>query len=106
MPGFVVPGAINNGPFPEPGTRCPLSELRVVTFESGEEVEGERLANNEHWALREGSLELTVDGLDVELAAGDLAMLRTGAVRALSSDAGARVVLARQRTRNQEENGI
>ena len=96
VPGFVVPGAVNNGPIPDPGTRCPLSELRLVTFASGDEVEGGRLAVNEHWALREGSLQLTVDGLDVELAAGDLAMLRAGAVRALRAESGATVVLARE----------
>ena len=99
--GFVVPGAINVGPFPDPGTRCPLSEMRLVVFGGSGGVEADRLAVNEHWALREGSLQLTVDGLDVELAAGDLAMLRAGAVRSLSSDTGARVVLARERTRSQ-----
>ena len=33
--GFVVPGIANTGPFVAPGPRCPLSELRMVTFAAG-----------------------------------------------------------------------
>jgi hypothetical protein len=38
--GFVVPGADNNGPIPQPGTRCPLSEWRLCLLADGEAVAG------------------------------------------------------------------
>ena len=96
VPGFIVPGDSNTGPIVHRGSRCPLSEWRVVTFSAGEEVDEERLTCNEHWLVVGGTINLTVDGLEFELAGEDLAMLKAGAVRRISSAEGARVVLARE----------
>ena len=96
VPGFVVPGAGNNGPFASPGPRCPLSELRTVTFAAGDETDEEPLPSNEHWMVVGGVIHLTVDGWKVELARGDVALLRAGAVRRIQSAEGASVALARE----------
>ena len=32
VPGFVIPGNRNDHAFDDRGTRCPLSELRIVAF--------------------------------------------------------------------------
>jgi mannose-6-phosphate isomerase-like protein (cupin superfamily) len=96
VPGFIVPGDSNTGPIAHRGSRCPLSEWRVVTFSAGEEVDEERLTCNEHWLVVGGTINLTVDGLEFELAGEDLAMLKAGAVRKIRSAEGARVVLARE----------
>ena len=96
VPGFVVPGAGNNGPFPSRGPRCPLSEWRVITFGAGEGVDEARLACNEHWLVIGGTIHLTVDGLGLELSVDDLALLKAGGVRWIQSAKGARVVLARE----------
>ena len=81
VPGFIVPGDSNTGPIAHRGSRCPLSEWRAITFSAGEEVDEERLTCNEHWLVVEGTINLTVDGLEFELAGEDLAMLKAGAVR-------------------------
>ena len=96
VPGFIVPGDSNTGPIAHRGSRCPLSEWRAITFSAGEEVDEERLTCNEHWLVVEGTINLTVDGLEFELAGEDLAMLKAGAVRKISSVEGGRVVLARE----------
>ena len=96
VPGFIVPGDSNTGPIAHRGSRCPLSEWRAITFSAGEEVEEERLTCNEHWLVVEGTINLTVDGLEFELAGEDLAMLKAGAVRKIRSAEGARVILARE----------
>ena len=46
--------------------------------------------------LSVGRSDLTVDGLELELSGEDLALLKAGAVRKISSAEGARVVLARE----------
>ena len=96
VPGFIVPGDSNTGPIAHRGSRCPLSEWRAITFDAGEEVDEERLTCNEHWLVVGGTINLTVDGLEFELAGEDLAMLKAGAVRKIRSAEGARVVLARE----------
>ena len=96
VPGFIVPGESNTGPIPNRGARCPLSEWRVVTFGAGEEVDEAPLTCNEHWLMVGGTIDLTVDGLEIELSGEDLAMLKAGVVRKISSAEGARVVLARE----------
>ena len=96
VPGFIVPGDSNTGPIAHRGSRCPLSEWRVVTFSAGEEVDEERLTCNEHWLVVGGTINLTVDGLEFELSGEDLAMLKAGAVRKIRSAEGARVILARE----------
>jgi mannose-6-phosphate isomerase-like protein (cupin superfamily) len=99
VPGFVVPGSSNDGPIPDPGERCPLSELRQIAFAPGEGVDEAQLDRNEHWLPLAGTVHLTVDGLAIELAPGDVALLRAGAVRRLQSETVARVALARERGR-------
>ena len=106
VPGFIVPGERNTGPIPNRGSRCPLSEWRAVTFQPGsdlsecperhESIDEVPLTCNEHWLVVGGTINLTVDGLEFELSSEDLAMLKAGAVRKISSAEGARAVLARE----------
>ncbi len=96
VPGFVVPGESNNGPFPNRGSRCPLSEWRLITFGPGEGVDESPLTCNEHWLVVGGTIHLTVDGLELELSGEDLALLKAGVVREIHSVEGGRVVLARE----------
>jgi mannose-6-phosphate isomerase-like protein (cupin superfamily) len=96
VPGFVVPGAENVGPFLDRGPRCPLSELRAITLAPGDEIDAARLQGLEYWLLLEGSLSLDLDGREVELSSGDLALLRPGLVRRLRAPDGARVARARE----------
>ena len=96
VPGFVVPGESNSGPIPNRGSRCPLSEWRVITFDPGEGIDEAPLTCNEHWLIVGGTINLTVDGLEIELSGEDLAMLKAGAVRQIHSTEGARAVLARE----------
>ena len=96
VPGFVVPGESNIGPIPDRGSRCPLSEWRVVTFDPGEGIDEAPLTCNEHWLIVGGTINLTVDGLEFELSGEDLALLKAGAVRQIYSTEGARAVLARE----------
>ena len=96
IPGFVIPGGSNTGPFRDRGPRCPLSELRLVTFAAGEGLGESELSLNEHWLVVDGALQLAVNGLEVELSPGDLALLRAGAVRRIGSDEGGQVALARE----------
>jgi mannose-6-phosphate isomerase-like protein (cupin superfamily) len=96
VPGFVVPGERNHGPLPDRGSRCPLSELRLVELDAGEGLEAAELPANEHWAVVAGAVSLGLDGLEVELFPGDVALLRAGARRRLQAERGARLALARE----------
>ena len=96
VPGFVIPGAENHGPIADRGDRCPFSELRIVDYGAGEGVEEARLSANEHWLVETGSVHLAVDGFMVAMESGDVAMLRSGAVRSLTFPEGALVALARE----------
>jgi len=96
VPGFVLPGARNTGPF-DPGSRCPMQELREVGLGAGSQIETATLGNNEHWIVLEGSVQLQVEGVELELGPHDLALLKAGATRRLGSAAGARLVVVRER---------
>ena len=96
MPGFVISGEENIGPFPNRGPRCPLSELRLVDFAAGEGWPEARLAVNEYWVGVQGTVLLAVGGLEVELWPGDLAILRAGAERSIRSDQAGQVALGRE----------
>ena len=96
VPGFVVPGRSNTGPVPQRGPRCPLSELRLLTFAAGTGLAAALLTVNEHWQAISGRPCLTIDGLEVELAPGDSALLRAGAVRRLHCAEDSQAVLVRE----------
>jgi mannose-6-phosphate isomerase-like protein (cupin superfamily) len=96
---FVVPGAENIGPFKDRGTRCPLSELRVVAYAEGDGLTEEILSKNEYWLALNGRIELTVDGRRVQLGGdsphGDVALLRKGTSRRIRAVRPSRLALAR-----------
>ncbi len=96
VPGFIVPGERNTGPIRNRGSRCPLSEWRAVTFASSEAIDEAPLTCNEHWLVVNGTIDLTVDGLEIELSNEDLVLLKAGAVRKIHSAEGARAILARE----------
>ncbi len=96
VPGLVIAGAENTGPFSNRGSRCPLSELRMVTLPAGATVEGDRLAANEYWLALSGVTSLAVDGAEFDLATGDVALLRAGVVRRLRSVEAAGLAVARE----------
>jgi len=54
------------------------------------------IARTEYWCVLEGSLRITVDALDIRLAAGDLAILRQGGPRRLVAETAVRVALTRE----------
>ena len=95
VPGFVISGADNTGPFADRGPRCPISELRAVSLAAGERVAEALAAHTEYWLVLDGAVQLSVEGQEVELGTGDLAILRAGVVRKLGTEAGGRVALAR-----------
>ena len=96
VPGFVISGADNTGPFADRGPRCPLSELRALDLAAGERVAEAPAAQTEYWLVLNGAVQLSVEGQDVELGPRDLAILRAGVVRQLGAEAGGRVALARE----------
>ncbi len=97
VPGFVVPGATNTGPIRDPGPRCPLSEWRLRHYAEVNGQEDAALICNEHWMVLSGAVRLTLDGRDVSLEPGDIALIRAGTTRRLSAeDRSTRVVVARE----------
>jgi mannose-6-phosphate isomerase-like protein (cupin superfamily) len=96
-PGFVVAGAANTGPLPDPGPRCPFQELRMLTLAAGEAAAQGPLPGNEHWLALDGVLHLALDGRELELHKGDVALLRAGLVRRAWTTSGARVVRVREK---------
>jgi len=92
VPGFVVPGDSNAGPFPRRGPRCPLSQLRVVRLDAGEEVAHSAEQSNEHWLVLDGQATLTLAPLSFELHPGDVALMRGGSSWRLQALAAARLV--------------
>jgi mannose-6-phosphate isomerase-like protein (cupin superfamily) len=96
VPGFVVAGANNVGPIAERGPRCPVSELRMVELTPGHRVDEVRLAVNEHWAVLDGRMLLTVDETTATLYPGDIALVRTGATRVLRPLEHVRAVVCRE----------
>ena len=95
VPGFVVPGAGNTGPIADRGERCPFTDLRLVDLAPGGETGEEALAANEHWVVIRGAARVEAGDAGAEMAVGDVAMLRRGTRRRISSDGGARLALAR-----------
>ena len=96
VPGFVVRGDENDGPFPDRGSRCPLSELRLVALDADDGIGEGTLSRHEYWIVAEGNCDLSVDGFSVELSLGDAALLRAGCTRQLRSAENTRLVLARE----------
>lgn len=97
VPGFVVAGAANTGALTDPGTRCPFTELRMMTLAAAESVEQVQLPTNEHWLVCDGTLHLVVDDQEIELYKGDVALLRAGLVRRLWTSSGTRLVFVREK---------
>ena len=97
VPGFVVPGDSNTGPILDPGPRCPVSEWRLQRFDEVNARIDAVLDRNEHWMVLEGVVRLAMDGRDVTLEPGDIALLRAGVSRRLSAeDRSTRAVVARE----------
>jgi len=94
--GFVIQGDENAGSFPDRGSRCPLTELRVVSrpdgFRSGRAV----LEVTEYWLAIDGGMRVAVDDVTVLLDSGDLAILGPGASRETSADASVLYGYARE----------
>lgn len=95
--GFVVAGADNGGDFPDPGRRCPLTQLRLVELAAGAGFADVDPHRHEHWVVVDGAVGLEVDGVQAELHEGDIALLRAGCRRYLAARGPARVALARER---------
>jgi hypothetical protein len=94
-PGFVVQGEDNPGPIVNRGSRCPVSEMRMVTLQAGSLLDETRLARTEYWLVRDGVAQVSIDHLQADLTNGDLAIIRQGGRRQLGSDVGCCVALAR-----------
>ena len=97
VPGFVVPGEDNTGPIAAPGTRCPLGEWRMMTLHGGDVIEEAVLAVNEHWMVMTGTVLLGLEGWEIELSSQEVALLRKGTRRRLSTAGTARLIVARER---------
>ena len=97
VPGFVVPGDVNTGPIRDPGPRCPVSEWRLQRYEEVND-QGDAVPNrNEHWMVLSGAVRLALDGRDITLEPGDIALLRAGIARRLSAeDRRTRAVVVRE----------
>jgi quercetin dioxygenase-like cupin family protein len=96
VPGFVVPGDENTGPVSQRGPRCPLSQLRTVTFSAGEGIDESPIPTNEHWVVLSGELRLTVGQREITLSQADVALLRAGVVRSIQAEAPVVAALARE----------
>lgn len=96
VPGFVVQGQDNHGPIIDRGSRCPLSEMRMVTLQAGSRLDETDLARTEYWLVLDGVAQIGIDNLQVNLTNGDLAIVRQGGRRQLRSDVGCCVALARE----------
>ncbi len=96
VPGFVVRGDQNDGPFPDRGSRSPLSELRLIALQAGDGIGEGTLSCHEYWVVAEGTCDLCVEGFSVELSPGDAAVLRAGSTRQLRSTENACLVVARE----------
>ena len=96
VPGFVVSGASNTGPFPQRGSRCPLSEMRFIVLASDEHAADGQAPAHEYWMVIAGALRLTIDNMAFDLIPGDLAILRGGTGRDIASSEGAQLILARE----------
>ena len=97
VPGYVVPGSTNTGPIGEPGPRCPISEWRLQHYDEVNAQVDAVLRRNEHWMVLSGAVRLALNGREVTLAPGDIALLRAGIARRLSAeDRSTRAVVVRE----------
>jgi mannose-6-phosphate isomerase-like protein (cupin superfamily) len=96
VPGFVVPGDKNSGPFRNRGARCPLSELRLLTLATGTGTSPGRVPVNEHLLILSGQADLRCGSRTFELRSGDLALLRSGCDRSIRATRDSRLVLLRE----------
>ena len=96
VPGFVVPGTNNTGPFSQRGPRCPLSEMRLIVLAAGEQGANGQAPVHEYWMVIEGGANLTLGNTVFDLIPGDLAILRAGTGRDIASSEGAQLILARE----------
>ena len=88
---------MNTGPIRDPGPRCPISEWRLQQYEEVNNQHDAVLNRNEHWMVLSGAVQLALDGRDVSLEPGDIALLRAGIVRRLSAeDRSTRAVVVRE----------
>lgn len=96
VPGFVVPGKINNGPFVNRGKRCPLTEIRQIHLNKNEKIEKTELAVNEYWTVVEGSVFIDIGKFNTQLFQGDVVLLKKSLIRELKTKEGCRLALARE----------
>jgi mannose-6-phosphate isomerase-like protein (cupin superfamily) len=68
----------------------------MVELTPGHRVDEVRLAVNEHWAVLDGRMRLTVDETTATLYPGDIALVRTGATRVLRPLEHVRAVVCRE----------
>jgi len=84
--GLVVPAEAGTGPIVHPQDRFPLSELRVSRGAAAAALE--TISSTEYWLAIDGRLSVDVDGTTIQLASGDLAILRAGATRSVAGEPG------------------
>ncbi len=100
VPGFVVPGDRNTGPIRDPGPRCPIAEWRLLRSEDINAPRTAGLRQHEHWMVLEGALQVEVDGREISLHRGDIALLRAGNNREVyAEDDATRAVVVREHPR-------
>jgi hypothetical protein len=73
----------------------PLRGIRALDLPAGDRLEERELAANDHNAVIGGQLRLRIAGIEIELAANDVALLRAGSVRELVVLTDAQVALVR-----------
>ena len=66
----------------------------------------EALPANEHWMVMSGAIELTVDYRAVRLAPEDIALLRANTRRHLTACRDARVIVTRERIREDSRSDL
>jgi mannose-6-phosphate isomerase-like protein (cupin superfamily) len=94
--GFVIEGRNNTGPFAERGPRCPLSELRMVTWTAKTPPQVLQLQMNEYWYVTDGVFKLTIEGVSYTLVQDDVAILKGGVTREVQALDDVRLILAHE----------
>jgi mannose-6-phosphate isomerase-like protein (cupin superfamily) len=92
--GMVVPAEESRGAIDNPTGRFPLTELRVVRDRSS--AANATIDATEYWLSLDGFLKVDVDGVNVRLGTGDLAILRGGARRSVTATDAAVYAFARE----------
>ena len=97
VPGFVIPGDSNTGPIPSHSNRSPIVEWRLQKNEEVNNLEVSDLKQHEHWMVLEGTLSLILNGRAFFLDPGDIALIRSGFNRKISTtDPNFRAVVLRE----------